>query len=528
MKRLPYLVICIMIGIIFLTQKCARDTIAGSSVSGNGIITGTLANSSGNAEENVRVFLIPENYNPVLHGSIPDSMIDTTDYMGRYRFNVRVTGKYNIETMHFDKRTKCLLRNIAINADTIVIPLGFLQDPGAIKIFIPDSLDREKGYFCFTGTTIFKYLRDAEPADDSTYMLFFPQVSILENMPLFYGVLDEPLPLDPYVDSLNVYSNDTTLFDWSFQWFHYNRENSDIAGNSINSSSTSGFSSKNILWIATTEGASCFDGQNWHTYTKDNSGLLSNQINDLAIKNIGLDDQVWFATDSGVACFSDHQWKVITEVEGRELQRISCVAIDLLGTIWFGTLQSGLFRYDGFSWQVYDTSNGLPSNCIRDLVVDNSRDLWCATDKGVACLDSDQWEIYSLENSGIYSNDVFCIQVSSTPKTIWIGCKDGVSRFESETWTNYTVHNASPFLNDTIFAIAVNVFKEVFIATGSGLCTFNMKNDEWNVFNSDRYPFLKNEKIRSLHYDMADATIWCGSTENGIIGFKKRFIEKED
>ena len=65
---------------------------------------------------------------------------------------------------------------------------------------------------------------------------------------------------------------------------------------------------------------------------------------------------------------------------------IFCAMEDQKGIIWFGTMSSGLDRYDPVSGQFtnYSTKDGLPGNCITSILVDSLNNLWLATDKGLA------------------------------------------------------------------------------------------------------------------------------------------------
>lgn len=504
-----------------VSLKCSLVVSSGGAgETTNGYVVGIIVDEDGKPAANTKITLIPSNFNPVIHGTIADSARDTTDSDGRYR--VAFTNShpvYNLEALHLEERTQCLLLNIKIDNDTVIAPIGYLQDPGAISIFVPDSLDLNKGYFCFKGTSIYKFLKDNEPINDTTYKLFFPEVSALYDMVLFYGELHNPSPIIPYLDSVNVFPNDTSIIDHLFNWIQYTSANSAITSNLINSIAYNII--KDELWIATDKGVNCLTKEDWKNFTTNNSDLLSNQINDLAV-NLGFtpsNGKVWFATDSGAAHYHHDKWTVISEVQGHPLGQVLSVTIDPKGITWLGTRHNGLFGTNDTLWGVYDTTNGLPSNCIRDVVVTHDGTLWCATDRGVACLRADQWKTYSVENSNIYSNNVFCVGKQNA--TLWFGCKDGVSRFENEIWSNFTASNASPFLTDTIFSITVFMPNEIFFGTSSGVCRFSQ--DTWNELDIERFRPLKSKKVRSISKSIPigfnrPLAIWFGTLENGVIG----------
>ena len=49
-----------------------------------------------------------------------------------------------------------------------------------------------------------------------------------------------------------------------------------------------------------------------------------------------------------------------------------------------GTLDQGLWLFDGTTWRTMTTANGLPDDDVTDVIADGSGGLWVATRGGVA------------------------------------------------------------------------------------------------------------------------------------------------
>ena len=63
-----------------------------------------------------------------------------------------------------------------------------------------------------------------------------------------------------------------------------------------------------------------------------------------------------------------------------EIMLINCITEDN-GIIWIGTV-GGLLKYDGSKFSIYRQSDGLPSNNVNDILVDNNG-VWICTNGGL-------------------------------------------------------------------------------------------------------------------------------------------------
>jgi hypothetical protein len=136
---------------------CSMDGMAGGGGSdvGNGRVVGKMVINQGDPAGNTQVMLIPDNYNPGIDGPVSDSLIDTTNSAGEYGFSMLKEGIYNIFAVQLDSRLRLFIGSIIVRRNTTVnVPVDTLQQPGAIKVMLPDSVDTMNGYVYVPGTTI--------------------------------------------------------------------------------------------------------------------------------------------------------------------------------------------------------------------------------------------------------------------------------------------------------------------------------------------------------------------------------------
>jgi signal transduction histidine kinase/ligand-binding sensor domain-containing protein/DNA-binding response OmpR family regulator len=149
---------------------------------------------------------------------------------------------------------------------------------------------------------------------------------------------------------------------------------------------------------------------------------------------------IWVGIKHGLKQFNPKTKKVIPLPEillkNKELSASKVVAInqDALGNVWFGTEESGLFRYNAkknecirFVHQAND-QNSLPSNWINDILIKN-QEVWVATRDGLAIFNADRNTFSnhnhdSAEPRSISDDSVWSL-MKDKAGNIWIGTYAG-------------------------------------------------------------------------------------------------------
>ena len=94
---------------------------------------------------------------------------------------------------------------------------------------------------------------------------------------------------------------------------------------------------------------------------------------------------LWVATPQGAACFDGSAWKLITGEEGLPYDDFTTVAIGEPGVIWFGTTK-GAIRFDGKTWEYRQGKRWLADDQVRQIAVTSNGDAWFAGSAGASVI----------------------------------------------------------------------------------------------------------------------------------------------
>jgi ligand-binding sensor domain-containing protein len=151
-----------------------------------------------------------------------------------------------------------------------------------------------------------------------------------------------------------------------------------------------------IAWFGTEQRGVCrYDGTTF-TY------LTAQGLNNAAVRCIFQDQTgcLWFGSNgAGVCRYDGRTLTNFTEQKGLgnaefpttlvgrpgTLARVWTVAEDRAGNLWFGTIHSGAWRYDGRDLVNFTVEDGLTSNANWTIYKDRAGDLWFGTCGGGVC-----------------------------------------------------------------------------------------------------------------------------------------------
>lgn len=123
--------------------------------------------------------------------------------------------------------------------------------------------------------------------------------------------------------------------------------------------------------------------------------------------------------------------------------------LDKDGVLWFGTLGSGVFRYDGSAFNQLTIRDGLCNAKVHDIVQDQAGALWLGTAKGLCRFDGRAFTAIPLpfkDTTGgwldemypmIDPNAVHALEMEPNGD-IWIGTAGGGAyRYSGKAFTSY-------------------------------------------------------------------------------------------
>jgi len=125
------------------------------------------------------------------------------------------------------------------------------------------------------------------------------------------------------------------------------------------------------------------------------------------------------------------------------------------------------------------------------------------------------WAQYTIENSSLLSNHVFCI-CEGADEALWFGTFAGAARFNGTTWTNFTTAN-SGLRHNYVYDIERDKYGTLWFATQGGFSSFN--GSVWNRHDSLNAR-LKSKYTTCIQFDKY-GNIWIGTYAGGLVKVNK-------
>jgi len=129
-----------------------------------------------------------------------------------------------------------------------------------------------------------------------------------------------------------------------------------------------------------------------------------------------------FSSQSWIDCF-DRQKAILrgarvgvlsihlapAEEDGLADDQIFSIAVGSEGTLWVGTREGGVSRFDGETWTTFTVADGLPDSIISSLTVGPGETVWAGTYASVSRLDGERWTTFTapdVEDDALQSSTV--------------------------------------------------------------------------------------------------------------------------
>jgi signal transduction histidine kinase/ligand-binding sensor domain-containing protein len=183
------------------------------------------------------------------------------------------------------------------------------------------------------------------------------------------------------------------------------------------------------VWFAPLDG-----GLRWieeeQTGTMVNDGLERDVIYSLS----GRGNDLWIGRQQGGLTHVEYaddalRSKTYKQKDGLAQDSVYAVYEGTDGTVWAGTLNSGVSAYAKHSFRTYANADGLSSNSITAITEGPEHTMWFGTADGLNELAGGQWRIFR-PGDGLPSSEVTCLLADSAG-TLWIGTKAGLAFLRS-------------------------------------------------------------------------------------------------
>ena len=212
--------------------------------------------------------------------------------------------------------------------------------------------------------------------------------------------------------------------------------------------------------------------------------------------------------------------------QGLQSQWVSSMLQDKDGYLWIGTAGGGVSRYDGKSFVLYTTQNGLLNNDVRSIFQDSKGNFWFGHIRsGVSHFDGKTFTTYS-KTEGLAGTFVWKI-IEDKAGNIWMATNGGVSKLEPSkdnaggNFINYTTNEG--LSNNDVSSVLEDKSGNLWFTTfGGGVNKFDARqNDEVGLGKSFIHfttkQGLANDSVNCIMQDKAGA-LWFG-TSRGVSKF---------
>ena len=297
------------------------------------------------------------------------------------------------------------------------------------------------------------------------------------------------------------------------------------------------------LWFSSRgEGAYRYDGKSFYNFTTNN-GLCSNNVGSIIQDRAG---DILFGTNVGICKFNGSEF---TNIPATDTLSITSLLESRDGSLWFGVLNKGIYRYDGthLSNILYEYEHPFfgkkYEKFISDIIKDRNGNIWFSSWNGGGVWRYDGKNLKNFlpsldyyrtnqdgrsgntQNSLIFntnnnsfvqsqeciSDDMIFSMTEDNLGNIWFATRDhGACRFDGETFTGFGTDEG--FLSDGAYAILQDKKGNLWFTTETdGVWCYDGKTFK----NYNEKDGLINNAVMNVLEDK-EGNLWFGTKWFGL------------
>jgi signal transduction histidine kinase/ligand-binding sensor domain-containing protein len=155
--------------------------------------------------------------------------------------------------------------------------------------------------------------------------------------------------------------------------------------------------------------------------------------------------QLWVGSQNGLGYFNGQTWKLLTTQDGLTGNSIRAITVDANGGVWIGTENQGLdYDRDGKLSSYFAGTNSLPGNDISCLTLGTDGTLWVGTfAHGLARFKDGKWDSFSTRG-GLASDSISYILEDGD--VLWIGSNSGLMRVAKKSLDDFETGKSDSIL----------------------------------------------------------------------------------
>jgi signal transduction histidine kinase/ligand-binding sensor domain-containing protein len=155
--------------------------------------------------------------------------------------------------------------------------------------------------------------------------------------------------------------------------------------------------------------------------------------NDIAVLYKDRKQGMWIGGRSGLERLDEHKLRVLTN--GPSRMDVRAVTDDADGNLWIGTEANGITRFREGKFTSFTRTNGLPSDEIRSLYMDEDSVLWAGTSSGLARHSKGKWTAFS-KREGLLSDSLGYL-VEDGQGYLWMASNVGLLRVKKKELNDF-------------------------------------------------------------------------------------------
>jgi ligand-binding sensor domain-containing protein/predicted Ser/Thr protein kinase len=214
------------------------------------------------------------------------------------------------------------------------------------------------------------------------------------------------------------------------------------------------------------------------------------------------EDTLWAGGEHGLVHWdlTDGSYVQIGKAEGLASNRIFDLLLDDTGVLWIAT-DAGINRYDGETMITYDEGDGLDASWIQSLFQDEEGGLWAGSrggERGLNYYDGESWGPPPITALPVEFPNVQALEANGTDGLL-VGLDDqGLALFDGAEWTLLTGADGLPS-DQVLDALAAE--DALWVSTDLAVVRFDLETGAREI--------ISQTNVHAIH-QAADGAFWLG------------------
>lgn len=219
--------------------------------------------------------------------------------------------------------------------------------------------------------------------------------------------------------------------------------------------------------------------------------------------------EVWLGTGAGTAKLVDN--RIIPIIIDSTLSKSTILNIreGADGSIWFCTVQNGVFRFSGKDVLNITTNDGLGRNYVFDVMPIGKYEAWVFGYSGFYHWKSNNLEPMKQLPSQLHSHTIFYGYSRDKASNVWIGTSSGVLKYHDDQFSLLTTDNG--LVHNNIWKILSDREGNIWFGSKSRGIS-KLTSERFKLYEADN--ILRNKNVTAV-FRSKDNNLWVG-TNAGI------------